>query len=428
MRTVLWGFVLGVPGLIAGCGGDDDDADVSLADGCDITEVRCQRAIFDATAEVRGQTGTSMPRVRTISVQEFAESLEPDDSSSDEPNVWSSVLPLLRLLPEGSSIARESAEVAVSEVAAFYDTETKQVTVLDRGPSEPLENLFLLSHEFVHALQDSELNLEAFRKTWVSSLDSLVAITTLVEGEATVLGLGVVERAISPSRVVKWDEVRMSVRARFFERVGPSRAPLLAAVQLAPYAFGMEQLVSIWRQRGQIAIDELYQIPRLSLLDWAEDTQVTRASRLQALECFPTAGPPGFTGYDTDSFGPLGILATALQRGNTAQHAWAGALHFRGDRAVVFTEPASPGSYAIAWRVRFDTAGAATAFANTLSQSLVLGSAVATQEREVVYYGTTLPDRLSAWTQPTHCGTEADLPAPREEPSPGEEALRQFEF
>ena len=416
MRAWLWSFVLGVPAVLGGCSGDDDS---SLEDVCDIRESGCQRAIFEATANARGQSGARMPGVFSLSIQEFSALLDRGELSSRESD-WDSLLPLVNLLPEGSSVVREISELRLSNVAAFYDPQTKRVAVIDRGEREDLaEQVFILAHEFAHALQDTHVDLVAFERAWITSLDSSVAIRALVEGEATVLGYAVLDRALTGSgRRIDWFRASEGLRASFFETLGETQTPLLAAEQLAPYAFGLEQLAPLWRGRGQAAVDALYGAPPLSLLDWLEDTEVTERSQIEGLDCLPTAGPPGFEGRDTDALGPLGVLAVLLYAGTPVESAWRIARGFRADRLVAFGETSTPDSRAIAWRIRFASEVLATTFVSRGSSALKPGTALESQDREVLYYGTTLPDRLSTWAERDHCGTAAELPnAPPEAPS-----------
>jgi hypothetical protein len=383
---------------------------VSLTNGCDITTPNCQKAIFRATADVREQSNAQMPNVRTISPDEFNQLLGSKDMPVSGLDAWSPVLPLLRLLPAGKSLAEEQASTAAAEIAAFYDPQTKQVTVIDRGPMDPVNDMFVLSHEFVHSLQDIEVDLTAFETQWASSLDSSIALHSLIEGEANVLAYGELAKARGPGSTINWNYVNTTMHQNFFEAIAASPAPLVMAQQGLPYPLGTAQLAPLWSGGGPRAIDPLYAAPRQSVLDWADDTHVTDASRLERLDCLPTFGPPGFTGYDSESFGPTGLLAVALAGGANQDDAWAKALHFRGDRAVVFTEDGVADSYAVAWRIRFDSDAAVNAFVSDASQ-LVGGTAVVVANREVVYFGTTNADRFPTWTEPTHCGTVSELPS-----------------
>lgn len=60
-----------------------------------------------------------------------------------------------------------------------------RAAVIDRGkPMDDIDAVTTLTHEFVHALQDSELDLEHYRERWGKTYDSALALTRLLEGEA----------------------------------------------------------------------------------------------------------------------------------------------------------------------------------------------------------------------------------------------------
>jgi hypothetical protein len=412
--------------LLLGCGSSDDEQDTDLAGGCDIRTAGCQRATFAAAARVHGQVEAPMPPVHTISLQEFEALFTSEDPAAGEPDPWNDALSLLGLLPANSSVDDEVAASSVANVAAFYDPDTKEVTVIDRGgASDPLDDVFILAHEFVHFLQDSQRPLEPFREQWVESLDSFVAVTSLIEGEANVLGLGVVAEALDATPAsLNWAAANASLRSGAFDAIEVSTAPFITALQILPYPLGTAQLAPLMLAGGTGALEPLYEAPRLSVLDWAEDTRVTEPSRLEPLDCEPSAGPAGFVGYDRDSFGPAGILAILMRGGRQTESAWQAALGFRGDRVVLFEEEGAPGSFAVAWRIRFTTESAATAF-TTYAQGALATGTVTSDGREVLLHATTDAQKLAPWLEIGHCGTPDELPERRVEPAEENSSLRR---
>ncbi|HEY3493221.1 MAG TPA: hypothetical protein VGK73_00990 [Polyangiaceae bacterium] len=410
-----------------GCGGTDEP-ESSLEDGCDIKLADCQNEIFAATAEMREQSGATMPPVRTISVAEFRAWLEEEVAGEGmESDPWNAPLTVLGLLPEGSTIATEQVEAAVAGVAAYYQTETKAVTIIDRGPNDPIDDVFVLAHEFAHALQDASLDLEAFGETWEDSLDSSVAVSSLIEGEATVLGFGVVGKALdaTPDRL-NWTGLKANLRRAVFDEIEASPAPLFTAVQSLPYPLGTAQLAPLWVGTGQSAVDALYAAPPLSVLDWAEDTNVTSRSRHQALDCEPTRGPAGFAGTHHDSFGPIGALAALIGVGVDVDRAWLQAIGVRGDRVVLFHDEADSGRFAVAWRIRFESEQAAAAFELGIAPALAEDASSAVDGSEVLLFGSSDPAALSSWTEVSECGTTAELPAASPESGEGDSAWRRI--
>lgn len=424
MRT---GF-LGVPVLatvLFGCGGMTEES--GIVGGCDITTAACQRATFAAAAEVRGQSGAKMPPVRIISHEQFVDLLNEEVAdAAGTPDPWSAPLGLLGLIPEGSSIADQQASNSADNVAAYYETESKDVTVIEREGTDPLDDVFVLAHEFVHSLQDAEVGIGEFEAAWVDSLDSHVASRSLIEGEANVLGIVVLGRALStPARLLNWEGVTESWHDYAFDTIEQSSSPLFAAAQLLPYPLGTAQLGPLWLDRGQRPIDELYATPRLSVLDWAEDTSVTAPSRREALACEPTSGPSGYAGVESDAFGPAGVLSLLLRAGERIGAAWSDALESRGDRVVLFQRDGAPDDFAITWRIRFESVAAAESFEARVGSALSAGVDLLRDDREVLLFGASDDAALSAWTNVSDCGTPEELPVPADT-DPGDSALRRL--
>ncbi|MEO8313530.1 MAG: hypothetical protein ABI645_01935, partial [Pseudomonadota bacterium] len=75
--------------------------------------------------------------------------------------------------------------VMTSQVAAYYDTDTKRVYLLSEGDNS-LEQGVIYSHELYHALQDQYFDLNAFMSEKLKlNSDQEMARNALVEGEAT---------------------------------------------------------------------------------------------------------------------------------------------------------------------------------------------------------------------------------------------------
>lgn len=99
-------------------------------------------------------------------------------------------------------------KLLTEQVAGFYDTETKQMYVIDEN-KEPdfLEQLFggkqddsqdrmVMAHEMTHALQDQHFDLEALEKLVKSNDDRTLAMQSLIEGDAT---LAMLDYQIAPA-------------------------------------------------------------------------------------------------------------------------------------------------------------------------------------------------------------------------------------
>jgi hypothetical protein len=336
---------------LSGCG-DDALGDDEFSGGCNIALRACQEAVFDSAANLRGQPGATRPRVRTITIQQATREFRSELGAEDD-DVWGPALGVLRLQDEQQS----SGEVAIGrfleQVAAYYDPRTGGVTVLDHGAAvDPVNDVFVLAHEFVHALQDADVGLEAFRDTWVTSTDSLVATKCLTEGEAMVLGLGVMAEALGLSaHDLDWDRAAAAALEGVLADTEEQPSKFVSAVQGLPYPLGLSALASRWLSGGQGAIDALYDRPVLSVADWAT-ARLGGNGFGEPLDCYPTQGPPGYSAIDHDVFGATGVLAFAVAMGATGGESWERARDSRNDSIVLYRSDADPRAVAVAWRIR----------------------------------------------------------------------------
>jgi len=287
--------------------------------------------------------------------------------------------------------------------------------VVDRGTGgDPARDLFVLAHELAHALRDAETDLIAFRERHVSSTDSYAASSSLTEGEAMVIGAAVVARAAQgPGYSVDWNELASSVLDGTLGGIERASAPLIAAVEQLPYAFGTRRLSSPWDAGGRTAIEPFYERPLLTLLSWSAGSAARAAP--DALQCFPTAPPPGYAGSDSDSLGLASLIALPVALGtDDARSALDAGLGWRDDRLVIFRPAGDPAATerAVAWRLRFASAGHVSAFADGIGCCLPDGMkrVDSGDERELLYIAASSRDTLDSWSDASRCGAAEDVP------------------
>jgi hypothetical protein len=304
----------------AGCGGDESIDDTSLPCppthySCDIGQEDCAAGILDLTACVRGDEVPELPKINQLTGKQFGEQLRREAEQDDVgPSPWDPLLRALRLLPQGESSLDASIAQAVDSVAAFYDPETKEISVItDAGGenADPLDRMYVLSHEFTHFLQDRAHDLSQLDEQASASTDRQLALSMLVEGEAVVNSTRVVIRLMRHSA----DQFSFP---RFFDALDESLldsirsagSPLVASLQTLPYGVGGRYVAQVWDERGRGAVSKLFDAAPLTAADWlALDTAHPTASRSEPLDCAPPLAPPGFELYTLDHFGAAGVVA-----------------------------------------------------------------------------------------------------------------------
>ncbi|NRA97713.1 MAG: hypothetical protein HRU14_16070, partial [Planctomycetes bacterium] len=114
-------------------------------------------------------------------------------------------LRLLGLVPPAYEFKKGLKELLVEQIGGFYDPEAKQLRIINRSAAKDdavtkmVERLGLsaedmdrtvMAHELVHALQDQHFDLERLPLDRTDDDDLVVAVASLVEGDATLSMMG----------------------------------------------------------------------------------------------------------------------------------------------------------------------------------------------------------------------------------------------
>ena len=116
---------------------------------------------------------------------------------------------VLGLLPREINLKETMVKVYSEEIAAFYDTKTKTMHLIkepeakkNKAPSflerllgktggfDKDENKTVIAHELTHALADQNFDIDALQKAVKTNDDQSLALSALIEGEATLTMLG----------------------------------------------------------------------------------------------------------------------------------------------------------------------------------------------------------------------------------------------
>lgn len=329
---------------------------------CDISEEDCQVMLFDAVSDARGTTGRRPP-TRIVSPNEFEDRLRSLGAGAP-PEELLRMLSLLDLLsPEltGNAVF----EGGVEGIAAAYFFDEKDVLVIDWGMDLDSEDASLtLAHEYTHALQDSDRNLDALNEN-VDSTNAHEGLLGLVEGEAELYATLVVAGSVTDSASV-WRRMRSKV----IEAALDSPAPFFIADTYFPYTMGHEFMAFTWLDGGNDAVASLYDdVPDSSRRilagagtgapsgGWAESLDDTTDGNVPAGFNVVNLGTSEKPALLEDSFGAW-ILHVFLEQ--MAAHAGARevrtpdesvAAQLRGDRVIAFERD---DAMVVVWRMRFE--------------------------------------------------------------------------
>ncbi|MGA1822605.1 MAG: hypothetical protein ACMUIG_08755 [Thermoplasmatota archaeon] len=141
-------------------------------------------------------------------------------------------------------------------ILGFYDPDTKNLYIMDNFHTSVYVN-YILSHEFTHALQDQNFDLEEYAYT--DSYDLDLARMCVVEGDAVITMNQWADENLDPAAeiLIGMDTVSQIVRSLDGLQYGES-SPILSEINYFPYEGGEEFVGRIYDEGGWDAVDRLY--------------------------------------------------------------------------------------------------------------------------------------------------------------------------
>ena len=301
---------------------------------------------------------TKRKDMKALILKEIDEDMTPDEFRTNE-----LALKAFGLLPRDFNLRETLAQVYSEEVAAFYDPKTKTMHLIEEPKSDVkkapsfLERLFgkkdvfdkdenktVIAHELTHALADQNYDIDAMQKAAKFDDDRRLALSALIEGEATLTMFGTSiddwdgdEIIHFPAENLAWTFNLMTPFLSFLERRKCLRnaPPIIAESMTFPYFQGMVYCAKLTNERGWKAIDEAYRNPPLST------EQILHPEKYAAKPDLPTAidlgrlqAGEGWKEVGRNVLGEMQILVMLRkQDGKAAAAGW------DGDRYAIFEGP-----------------------------------------------------------------------------------------
>jgi len=355
---------------LTGCGGG-----CPVLEACDIRRSACQEHTAKVASCLTGDT-TARPAVVVVDAQSYVQEqiAGGTEAESDDERAQRRGLALLNLMPAQLD-APELIRGYWDTVSAFYASDTKQVTILDRGyPLDGGNAVSTLLHELVHALQDGRE--PSYPEAEPDDDDGSMARTGIVEGEAVLYedlararGFGV-----DPDDV-DWDDVFVEYQASSWSQVIASSAAYLLAWRYFPYAFGGRYVRDAWTERGSSGVRELFAEPPTStrqiLAGYAQPPPASPGPELAAAwreDPDVVASPVLPAQYEPVSHAHFGAWLFEIFKQRRLRSPAEGVPRgsgLLGDVLSIFHEPATD-DVSVFWRLRFDDNTAAAEFSAAL--------------------------------------------------------------
>ena len=286
-------------------------------------------------------------------------------------------------------------KVYAEEIAAFYDPKTKTMHLIRESDDQPKkvgflesllgkrggfdkdENKTVIAHELTHALADQHYNLDAMQDVVKKDDDRSMALSALIEGEATLAMIG--------SQMEDWNGSKVSAFPaadldRIFGLMMPlmpmtggaglrEAPPILSESLLFPYLRGMVFCAKLTNNGGWKAIDGAYRQPPQSTEQILHpEKYLDQPDPPTSVDLGALSAGAGWSEVGRNVLGEfqLGVL---LRRhgGKPIAAGW------DGDRYAVFEGP--DGKLGLAWLTTWDSVDDARDFARqyTRYQTTKLG-------------------------------------------------------
>jgi hypothetical protein len=275
------------------------------------------------------------------------------------------VLAAFDFIPAGTDLTYLWQDVVSEEVAGFYLTETEEIYVVSEGDLTGAVERVIFAHEFGHALQDQHFDLDSLGLEETSQpeyyADHVVAIQSLVEGDAVLIQEQYIERYFTQEDVM---ELLMSTLV-LYSSPSTEDVPLVIEKTFSfPYVYGREFVNALYRRGGWRAVNDAYASPPVST------EQILHPERYLADdEPIAVSLPPLTTTLGSDwrllYDAPLGefFLGLYLENELDPSQASPAVKGWGGDHCAVYHDEAS-GETALALRTAWDTTADVGEFLN----------------------------------------------------------------
>lgn len=301
--------------------------------------------IAQAVAALRElEFGQEVP-VQVLTPEEFAAQVEEVHAgeAATVTLVSDALLTVLGILQPEDDLGALLADLSAEQTAGYYDSTEKALYVISDGEQSATDEM-TAAHEFVHALQDQAVGLDAALEGMNS--DATLAYRALVEGDATLAML-----LFASEEMAVFDIFAALGEVSGLDMDALDAVPAFISTAYSfPYVEGGEFVGALYDQGGWDAVAEAYAAPP------ASTEQVLHPERYRAGEGYTEVElaefGDGWQEVDRDLFGELGLRLLLAEWAGPALAA-AAAEGWDGDQYVLLQE-GDGGPYALVLRTLWD--------------------------------------------------------------------------
>jgi hypothetical protein len=314
---------------------------------------------------------TKREQLKATLLKEFEEDMTPEEFRANE-----MAMKAFGLVPRTLDLKPLLVQVYSEEIAAFYDPKTKTMHLIEepesKSKAQPTfferllgkkpgfdkdENKTVIAHELTHALSDQHYDLDALHKSSKHDDDRSLAVSALIEGEATLAMMGAQMEDWDGSKITKLpaDDLDrgLSFISPFLTMMGAGKSlrqapPIISESMLFPYLRGMVFCAKLTNQGGWKAVDEAYKNPPVSTEQILHPEKYKIKLDLPMIVDLGELKPGA--GWKELGRNVLGELQTSIMLGKQGPKAAAG---WDGDRYAVFE--GREGKLGLVWLSTWDS-------------------------------------------------------------------------
>jgi hypothetical protein len=262
------------------------------------------------------------------------------------------------VLPEGTDLEALAASFTAASAGATYSPLDKQILLVDKFKGDSL-----VTHEFVHALQDQHFDLLKLLVVRPYNFDRAEALFAVIEGDA----MNVQRRAEEGDGYARkpLEDITRQEEARFGayrEDVGALFPPLLTETFIFRYRDGARFVEAVRRSRGERGVNELFERPPVSSEQILHPEKYVQGETPREVALDETAFARD--GWKLSASTPLGEIGVRglLMAGIALKDAVRAAAGWNGDRAFLFEREGSAPLFV--WKTAWDKRSDAEEFFN----------------------------------------------------------------
>jgi hypothetical protein len=170
----------------------------------------------------------------------------------------------LDLMPADTDLRQVYLTLLGSQVAGFYDPQTKQMNVVSMTGDNPGDSLSILEqvvyvHEYTHTLQDQHFDLAHVLPDSLatSNPDAALARTSLVEGDATDVMTLYMQEVMQRNPLAAFQMLGQDFQAGGMT-MPPGTPPILINELEFPYIAGMSFVAALYQSGGWAAVNQAF--------------------------------------------------------------------------------------------------------------------------------------------------------------------------